>query len=74
MGCGCGGAGARSYRRQTALTPRIRSSSTSHKTVPTHQLNALGVGPSLGRESQITQDHRDAAKRRRDIIRRKLGR
>jgi hypothetical protein len=74
MGCGCGG--NRSYRnnRQAAVRPKIRAASTSHKTVPTHQLNALGIGPVAGRESQITQEDRDAAKRRRDIIRRKLGR
>ena len=73
MGCGCGGGGNRSYRRQSAVGPRVRSASTTHKTVPTHQLNAMNV-PQVGRESQITQDDRDAAKRRRDLIRRKLGR
>ena len=72
MGCGCGGGGSRSYRRQ-AMSPRIRSASMSHKTVPTHQLNAMNV-PQVGRESQITQEDLDAAKRRRDLIRRKLGR
>ena len=71
MGCGC--RGSRSYRRQAAVSPRVRSASTTHKTVPTHQLNAMNV-PQVGRESQITQDDRDAAKRRRDLIRRKLGR
>jgi len=73
MGCGCGGGGSRSYRRQAAMNPKIRSASTTHKTVPTHQLNAFNV-PQVGRESQITQEDRDAAKRRRDLIRRKLGR
>lgn len=71
MGCGCGG--GRSYRRQSAVGQRVRSASTSHKTMPTHQLNALNV-PQAGRASQITQEDRDAAKRRRDLIRRKLGR
>jgi hypothetical protein len=74
MGCGCGG--GRSYRRRqdgAAHGPRVRSASTSHKTVPTHQLNAFNV-PQVGRESQITQKDRDAVKRRRDLIRRKLGR
>ena len=73
MGCGCGGGGSRSYRRQGAVSPRIRSASTSHKTVPTHQLNAMNV-PQAGRESQITEKDREIAKRRRDLIRRKLGR
>ena len=74
MGCGCGGGGSRSYRRQGAIGPRsVRAASTSHKTVPTHQLNALNV-PQVGRESQITEADREAAKRRRDLIRRKLGR
>lgn len=73
MGCGCGGGGSRSYRRQAAIGPRVRAASTSHKTVPTHQLNALNV-PQAGRQSQITEEDRVAAKRRRDLIRRKLGR
>jgi len=71
MGCGCGG--GRSYRRQPALPPRVRAASTSHKVVPTHQVNALNV-PQTGRGSQITEEDRIAAKRRRDLIRRKLGR
>ena len=73
MGCGCGGGSSRSYRRQGAMGPRVRSASTSHKTVPTHQLNALNV-PQAGREGQITEKDREIAKRRRELIRRKLGR